>query len=56
MTQSTAPVVFALDPDRSLAGAVAGALAFVTWAWAYDAQLLSPDLRQAIEVLREALR
>ncbi len=27
MTQSTAPVVFALDPDKSFAGAVAGALA-----------------------------
>jgi hypothetical protein len=36
--------------------AIAGAVSFVTWAWANDAQLLSPDLRQAIEVLREALR
>ncbi len=45
---------------RGVAGlsglAIAGVVSFVTWAWAHDAQLLSPDLRHAIEVLREALR
>jgi uncharacterized protein involved in exopolysaccharide biosynthesis len=36
--------------------AVAASVVFVTWAWAYDAQLLAPSLREAIEQLREALR
>lgn len=45
---------------RALVGAssiaIAGSVAFVTWAWAFDAQLLAPRLRTAIEALREALR
>lgn len=33
-----------------------GAVLFVTWAWANDAQLLSQDLRDAIERLRTKMR
>lgn len=36
--------------------AIACSVAFVTWAWAFDDQLLAPRLRAAIEALREALR
>ena len=36
--------------------AVLGAVAFVTWAWARDPDLLSPDLRAKIEVFRSNFR
>jgi capsular polysaccharide biosynthesis protein len=36
--------------------ALIGAIGFVTWAWANDAQLLSQGMRDAIEALRTKLR